>query len=91
MLLPEFNSITKQQINEYQHGNKWILKTYTQLYDVIKHHEYKPNGIDCNEYQKFLFNEFKENVKFLTLTSAEKEQFIAYLRIKQKIESLRKK
>lgn len=92
VILPEYNNISQELINQYKHGNKYEIKTYKQLFDsVMNVWEYKPNGSKADEYQKFLFNEFRENVKYLTLTNAGREQYIAYIRIKQKIEKLKVK
>ncbi len=90
ILLPEYNNISKDQINSCLHGNKYIIKTYKKLYyELIRDYEYCPNNTKANDYQKFLFNEFKQNIRFLTLTQAAKEQDIAYMRIKQKLEELK--
>ncbi len=89
VLLPEYNHISSELINQCLHGDKYIIKTYKELYDgLIRDYQYLPSGKQASTYQTFLFNEFKENIKFLTLTQAGKEQYIAYMRIKQKLEKI---
>ena len=92
LLLPSDNKITRESINKYKYGDKYKIKTYYDLYKIlIEKHIYKPNGLEANEYQKFIFDEFRKSIEYLTWTTSKQYEYVAYVRLKQKIEKLKSK
>lgn len=92
ILKPEYNSISEKLIKEYENGDKYIKngppKTYKQLFEVIKNEEYAPTTSVVSEHSKFMFDEFKKSIEYLTWSKAQQLERTSYIRLKQRIEEL---
>lgn len=89
VLAPEYNDISQQQLNDvYEKGDKFILKTYNQLFEKFQNLEYSPLGLNPSSEQKFLFSQFKKSVEYLTWSKGKQRERIAYIRLKQRVTEL---
>lgn len=89
VLAPEYNDISQQQLNDvYEKGDKYILKTYNQLFQTFNLLSYSPLGVTPSDEQKFLFSQFKKSLEYLTWSGGKQRERIAYIRLKQRIAEL---
>ena len=89
VLAPEYNDISQQQLNDvYEKGDKYILKTYNQLFQTFNYLSYSPLGVTPSDEQKFLFSQFKKSLEYLTWSRGKQRERIAYIRLKQRIAEL---
>lgn len=89
ILVPEYNGIDDEYLSTFECGDKYVLKTYTELYELIKDHEYKPNGKIVNNEQMFAFEQFKTTIQYLTWSKARQQENTAYIRMKQIIDAIK--
>lgn len=64
-----------------------MIVYYKNFYEILKSHQYLKSKND--DYQKFIFNEFRQNIKYLTWTKAQQVQYTSFIKLKQKIEFLK--
>lgn len=89
VLAPEYNTITQEElINEYECGDRYVLKTYNSLFDSLKRAIYRPLGRDASELGEFLFNQFLRGVEYISWSKAKQHERTAYIRLKQRIQEL---
>lgn len=92
VLAPEYNDISEQKLKGiYEKGDKYTLKTYNQLFQILKHLTYSPLDLEPTDEQKFLFSQFKKSVEYLTWSRGKQRERTAYIRLKQRIAELNKK
>lgn len=92
ILKPDYNFINQQKISTYKYGDQFIIKNYGNLYNsIIKEHNYLPNQKQPDEYQKFIFNEFRINVMYLMWTKAKQIEFTSNIKLKQLTDKLSNK
>ncbi len=89
VLAPEYNDISQQQLNDvYENGDKYILKTYNQLFQTFNDLSYSPLGVTPSDEQKFLFSQFNKSLEYLTWSRGKQRERTAYIRLKQRIAEL---
>ncbi|WP_033379045.1 PD-(D/E)XK nuclease family protein [Mesomycoplasma moatsii] len=87
LLIPEYSSIEKEFITNLKYGKEYMIVYYKNFYEILKSHQYLKSKND--DYQKFIFNEFRQNIKYLTWTKAQQVQYTSFIKLKQKIEFLK--
>lgn len=89
VLYPKSNHyITRERIDEVG-GKNYKDKTYNDLFEKIKGHNYSPLGGASNHGIE-MFNEFLKSIELLTKTKAKINQDIQYIRLAQRIKGLEK-
>lgn len=84
ILAPKYNHM---DLNNYENGAAYTIKSYSELFHVFSEHKYSPIG-GSNEEGKFLFAEFLKTVQYLTWTKPQQREQIAYIRLKQRLKEL---
>lgn len=89
ILKPEYNSITGEIAKNKTNGDKYSIKTYKELYEVIKNEKYNPPTPSVTERSQFLFEEFKKSIEYLTWSKAQQLERTSYIRLNQRIQELK--
>ena len=87
LLVPEYSKIDREYLKDFKNGDKYNIITYSHLYKTIKDFVYMKDE-NPTEEQKVLFEQFKISVHCLTLSKAQLQEQIAYIRLKQRLRSL---
>ncbi len=86
ILKPEYNSINEDELKNYYNGKKYKIITYTELYEALRNRKpYKQE----NE-SKFLYDQFIQSLEYVKSSQAEQMRKTAYIRLKQRINELKK-
>lgn len=85
ILVPEYSPINENYLNKYQSGDKYVIKTYNNLYKAIRNYDYFPNGKEATDEQRYLFDQFVKTIEYLTWSKAKQMENTAYIRLRQKI------
>ena len=90
VLAPEYNKITQEKLkSDYEEGDNYTLKNYTDLYKIFSKLKYKPYNRKASKQGKFLFSEFVKSIEYLTWSKAKQYERTSYIRLKQRLKELK--
>ena len=93
ILVPSYSTITEEILKkEYKNGKEYSILHYDKLSSKLpkSYNPYKTTDINILNERKFLYEEFIKTLKYINMTNSTLMRELSYIRLKQRIDEIRK-